>query len=48
MDIEILQGETFDNAVNRLGLIEKVYPDLSVISSVMDKEVIIDFKKPSD
>ena len=45
---EILQGETFDNAVNKLGLIEKVSPDLSVILSVMGKEVIINLNKLSD
>ena len=43
MDIEILQGETFDNAVKYLDFIEKVSPDLSVMLSVIDKEVIVDF-----
>lgn len=38
----ILQGQTFDNAVKDLGLIEKVSPDLSVMLAVMDKEVIVD------
>ncbi|MEM6753325.1 MAG: alpha/beta fold hydrolase [Cyanobacteria bacterium P01_C01_bin.38] len=37
---QMLQGKTFDNAVKDLGLIEKVSPDLSVMLSVMDKEVI--------
>ena len=34
----ILKEKTFDNAVSKLGLIERVSLDLSV----MDKEVIID------
>lgn len=38
----ILQGQTFDNAVKDLGLIEKVSPDLSVMLAVMDKKVIVD------
>ncbi len=38
---QILQGQTFDNAVKDLGLIEKVFPDLSVMLAVMDKEVIV-------
>ncbi|MBV6622137.1 MAG: alpha/beta fold hydrolase [Rivularia sp. (in: Bacteria)] len=40
---QMLKGKTFENAVNDLGLIEKVSPDLSVMLSVMDKEVIVDF-----
>ena len=39
---QILQGQTFDNAVKDLGLIEKVSPDLSVMLAVMDKKVIVD------
>jgi hypothetical protein len=39
---QMLQGQTFDNAVKDLGLIEKVSPDLSVMLAVMDKEVIVD------
>ncbi|MBE9215171.1 alpha/beta fold hydrolase [Plectonema cf. radiosum LEGE 06105] len=40
---EILQGKTFDNAVKDLNLQEKVTPDLSVMLSVMDKKVVVDF-----
>lgn len=37
----ILKGKTFETAVKDLDLIEKVSPDLSVMLSVMDKEVIV-------
>lgn len=40
----ILQGENFYNAVNELGLMKKVSPDLSVMLSVMDKQVTVDFE----
>ena len=40
---QMLQGQTFDNAVKYLDFIEKVSPDLSVMLSVIDKEVIVDF-----
>ncbi len=39
---QILQGQTFETAAKDLDLIEKVSPDLSVMLSVMDKEVIVD------
>ena len=38
----ILQGRNFETAVNKLGLIDKVSSDLSVMLSAMDKEVIVD------
>ncbi|MGB6296113.1 MAG: alpha/beta fold hydrolase [Rivularia sp. (in: cyanobacteria)] len=38
----ILKGQTFETAVKDLGLTGKVSPDLSVMLSVMDKEVIVD------
>ncbi|MGB7377880.1 MAG: alpha/beta fold hydrolase [Rivularia sp. (in: cyanobacteria)] len=38
----ILKGRTFETAVKDLSLIEQVSPDLSVMLSVMDKEVIVD------
>ncbi|AFY55196.1 esterase/lipase [Rivularia sp. PCC 7116] len=40
---QILQGQTFDSAVKDLGLIERVSPDLSVMLSVINKKVIVDF-----
>lgn len=39
----ILQGQTFDNAVRDLGLIKQVSPNLSVMLSVIDKKVIVDY-----
>ncbi|ARV60026.1 alpha/beta hydrolase [Nostocales cyanobacterium HT-58-2] len=44
---QILQGKTFDNAVNELNLPERVSLDLSVMLAVMDKQVIIDAYKES-
>jgi esterase/lipase len=38
----ILQGKTFDVAVNELDLVERVTPDLSVLLAVMDEKMIID------
>ncbi|MEB3216603.1 MAG: alpha/beta fold hydrolase [Nostocales cyanobacterium 94392] len=40
---QILQGKNFEVAVKDLNLIEKVSPDLSVMLSVMDKKVVVDF-----
>jgi hypothetical protein len=39
----ILKGQTFDAAVKNLGLTKKVTCDLSVMLSVLDKKVIVDF-----
>jgi esterase/lipase len=39
---QILQGKTFDNAVDELDLTHRVSPDLSVMLAVMDKKLIIE------
>jgi esterase/lipase len=41
----ILQGKTFDVAVNELDLVDRVTPDLSVLLAVMDEKMIIDSYK---
>jgi hypothetical protein len=42
---QILQGKTFDAAMNELNLAERVSPNLSVMLTVMDKQLIIDASK---
>ncbi|MCV3213247.1 alpha/beta fold hydrolase [Plectonema radiosum NIES-515] len=42
---QILQGKTFEAAVNELDLVDRVTPDLSVLLAVMDDKMIIDSYK---
>jgi esterase/lipase len=39
---KIMQGKTFDTAVNELKLTHRVSPDLSVLLAVLNKKIIID------